>query len=419
MKKILSAIKNFALKVIAKLKIGVTPRNVVLGFQHVFAMFGATVLVPLLTGLNVGVALVASGVGTLIYIICTKGKVPMYLGSSFAYIGAVVTAGSLYGFNSAFIGIMVVGLIYILVATIIKMVGSGWIRKILPPVVVGPMIIIIGMSLASVAVGSAGLDGNSGWQVPLVALITFLTVVGVSIFAKGFWKVIPFLVAIVVGYFAAAIFGIIDWSIFANVSFFQVPDFQIFGTYVVDIRALLIFAPLALVTIAEHIGDHSLLSEILDKDLITDPGLDKTLLGDGLATLVAGAMGGPANTSYGENIGVVAMSGIKTAWVTGIASVIAIILGFLGYLQAFVMSIPWAVIGGMTIVLYGLIAASGVRVMVKNKIDLGQTRNLIIVSTMLVIGLGGAMLNIFGVAIMGMSLAMVIGVILNLALPKA
>ena len=393
-------------------------KYLVLGVQHVFAMFGATVLVPLLTGLDVGVALIASGIGTLIYIAFTKGKIPMYLGSSFAYIGAITAAASLGGFNSAFIGLMVVGLIYVAVALIIYFAGSGWLKKALPPVVVGPMIIIIGMSLASVAVSSAGLNGGQGLAVPFVALITFATVVVISIFGKGFIKVVPFLVAVVVGYVFASVCGLVDFSIFANYSFFQIPNFSFIGTYALDFSAVAIFAPLALVTIAEHIGDHNLLSEIMEKDLITDPGLHRTLLGDGVATFVAGAIGGPANTSYGENVGVVALTKNYSAWITGTAAVIAILLGFLGFLQAFIMSIPWAVIGGMTIVLYGLIASSGVRILIKNKIDLGITRNLIIVSTMLVIGLGGAILSIGGLTMVGMSLAMIVGMILNLVLPE-
>lgn len=484
-------------------------RWLLLGLQHVFAMFSATVLVPLLTGLDVGVALVASGVGTLIYIVCTKGKAPMYLGSSFAYIGAIVAAKALGGLESAFVGLIVVGIIYIIVALILTKTGSGWLKKLLPPVIVGPMIIVIGMSLAPTAISSAGLDGNADytirqintieletadygvleeglkviyyeegkvfvmevekegetltysevakyegteilyayngvpletnaekaiftlkdgnytlvknkgkWIVPLIALLTFAIVVILSTWAKGFLKIVPFLIAIIVGYGFACIFGIVDYSFFSEVSFFQLPAFKFIGTYKLNFSAIAMFAPLAFVTIAEHIGDHNLLSEVMGKDLITDPGLHRTLLGDGVATLFAGAIGGPANTSYGENIGVVTMTGVTSAWVTGIAAVMAILLGFLGYLQAFVMSIPWAIIGGMTIVLYGLIASSGVRILVKNKINLSVNRNLLIVSTMLVIGLGGAIISFGNFSMVGMSLAMVVGVILNLVLPE-
>ena len=389
---------------------------IVLSLQHVFAMFGATVLVPLLTGLDVGVALVASGIGTLIYIACTKAKVPVYLGSSFAYIPAISAAvASSAGPAAAYMGLMVVGLIYVIVSTIIRFVGSGWLKKLLPPVVVGPMIIIIGMTLAPVAVGSAGFDGSQGWKVPLVAFISFITVVILSTKAKGFIRIVPFLIAIIVGYVSAVIVGLVNLrDVFEGVNFFQFPNFSFIGTYTLEFGAILMFAPLAFVTIAEHIGDHVVLGEITGRDFISDPGLDKTLLGDGLATFVAAALGGPANTTYGENTGVVAITKVGSVWVTGLAAVFAILLGFFGYIQAFINSIPWAVIGGMTIVLYGLIAANGVKILIKDRTDLGNMKNLIIVSTMLVIGLGGAVLNLTSTTgLSGMSFAAIVGIILN------
>lgn len=389
---------------------------IVLSLQHVFAMFGATVLVPLLTGLDVGVALVASGIGTLIYIFCTKAKVPVYLGSSFAYIttisAAILSAG---GPGTAYVGLMVVGLIYVLVAVIIGFVGSGWLKKLLPPVVIGPMIIIIGLSLAPVAIGSAGFNGTTSFKEPLVAIITFLTVVLLSIKAKGFLRIVPFLVAIFVGYIAAVIVGLVDLTtVFEGYRFLQFPNFSFIGTYAVDFSAVLMFAPLAFVTIAEHIGDHVVLGEITGNDFIKEPGLHKTLLGDGIATFVSAAIGGPANTTYGENTGVIAITRVGSVWVTGLAAVFAILLGFFGWIQAFINSIPWAVIGGMTIVLYGLIAANGVKVLIKDKTDLSKMKNLIIVSTMLVIGLGGALLNVTSTTTLsGMSLAMIAGILLN------
>lgn len=388
----------------------------VLSLQHVFAMFGATVLVPLLTGLDVGVALVASGIGTLIYIACTKAKVPVYLGSSFAYIPAISAAVlSTAGVGTAYVGLMVVGLIYVVVATIIRFVGNSWLKKLLPPVVIGPMIIIIGMTLAPVAVGSAGLNGQSGWEVPVVALITFLTVIVLSIKAKGFLKIVPFLVAIFVGYIAAVIFGLVDLgTVFEGYRFLQVPNFTFLGTYPIDFSAVLVFAPLAFVTIAEHIGDHVVLGEITGNDFLTEPGLQNTLMGDGIATFVAAAIGGPANTTYGENTGVVAITKVGSVYVTGLAAMFAIFLGFFGWIQAFINSIPWAVIGGMTIVLYGLIAANGVKILIKDKTDLGNMKNLIIVSTMLVIGLGGAIFQLnTASALSGMSLAAIVGILLN------
>ena len=284
------------------------------------------------------------------------------------------------------------------------------------PVVIGPMIIIIGLGLAGVAVSNIGLaNGAFNGNVAAVALITFIAVSAMAVYGKGFIKIVPFLLAIFVGYIAAVIFGIVDFTVFKDVSFLQVPNFQIFGTYAINIDAVLIFAPLAFVTIAEHIGDHVVLGEITGKDFIKDPGLDKTLLGDGIATFVAGAIGGPANTTYGENTGVVAITKVGSVYVTGLAAIIAILLGFFGYIQAFISSIPWAVIGGMTVVLYGLIAANGVKVLIKDRTDLGNMKNLIIVSTMLVLGLGGASIQMTTTAALsGMSLAAIVGILLNL-----
>ena len=397
-----------------------TAKWIILSFQHVFAMFGATILVPMLTGLSVGVALVTSGIGTLIYIALTRAKVPMYLGSSFAYIGAVVAAFEMSGsFNSAFVGITVVGLIYIVVAFIIKFTGTNWLTKLLPPVVIGPMIMIIGLGLAPVAIGNIGLDGNGfDWKIILVAVVTFLTTTLLAIRGKGFLKVIPFIIAVAVGYLLSLALGIVDFTAFEGVKFFQLPDFSFIGTYKLDFTALGIFVPLAFVTLSEHVGDHIVLSEIMGTDLINDPGLEKTIMGDGVATLVAGLMGGPANTSYGENTSVVGLTKVASVWVTGLAAIIAIALGFLGYIQAFITSIPWAVIGGMTVVLYGFIAGNGIRVLIKDQTDLGNPRNLIVVSTMLVIGLGGATLNLgTNVSISGMALAAIVGILLNLFLP--
>ncbi|MBN2300861.1 MAG: hypothetical protein JXC31_06730 [Acholeplasmataceae bacterium] len=477
---------------------------IVLSLQHVFAMFGATVLVPLLTGLDVGVALVASGVGTLIYIACTRARVPVYLGSSFAYITTISAAiASTGGASSAYVGLMVVGLIYAVVATVIRFVGSGWIKKLLPPIVIGPMIIIIGLSLAPVAISSSGLSGGNptyytpvllksveyktadafgdegfifyvdngvvafdeitgtftdtfqdgdrvlayeadprlpennnlslnqfvyeyngatwnqvssdSWKLPVIAIITFLAVVLLSIVAKGFLKIVPFLVAIFIGYVASVIFGVVDiTSVFDGYAFFQIPNFSFLGTYKLNFSQILVFAPLAFVTIAEHIGDHVVLGEITSKDFLENPGLKNTLMGDGIATFVSAALGGPANTTYGENTGVIAITKVGSVWVIGLAAVFAITLGFFGWIQAFITSIPWAVIGGMTIVLYGLIAANGVKVLVKNKTNLADMKNLVIVSTMLVIGLGGAILNITSSsALSGMSLAALVGILLN------
>lgn len=392
----------------------------VLSLQHVLGMFGATVLVPILTGLDVGVALVASGLGTMVYILCTKGKVPIYLGSSFAYIAAIVYAINNHGVGSAFVGLIVVGLIYVAVAFAIRFLGSAWVQKLLPPVVIGPVIVIIGLTLAPIAIQQAGLDGNASWQTPLIALVTFASAVLIGLMGHKFLRIIPFLLAIVIGYLFAAILGVVSFTtIFEGVRFFNMPDFQFLGTYTLNFSMVALFAPIAFVTIAEHIGDHTVLGEITNKDFIKDPGLDKTLLGDGLATVLSASLGGPANTSYGENTGIVAMSRVASVYVIFGAALMAVILGFFGPLRALMGSVPSGVIGGITIILYGLIAANGIKVLVRHKVDLGNMRNLVIVAAVLVIGLGGAFVEINQVsAISGMSLAAVSGILLNLVLPK-
>jgi len=412
-----------------------------LSFQHVFAMFGATILVPMVTGLPISVALFSSGVGTLIYILCTKAKVPVYLGSSFAYIG-VIAAVSGYeatgtgNYASAMTGLFAVGIIYVVIALIIKLVGTNWLHKALPPVVIGPMIMIIGLSLSTVAIGSAGLSGGT-WQEMVVALFAFLIVILVAIKARGFLRIIPFLCGIVGGYILAVVLKIVDFTAVINVletpaSWFKIPEFMflgfkdgnanVLGTEITFLKmnftALLTIAPLAFVTAAEHIGDHAVLSKICDKDFFTDPGLDKTLMGDGLATAFAALIGGPANTTYGENTSVVGMTKVASVYVTGGAAVIAIILSFVNVFTTIVASIPGAVMGGMSIILYGFIAANGLKVLIDNKVNLASMRNIIVVASMLVIGLGNAIITFDSFKIYGLSLAALVGITLNFILPK-
>jgi len=402
--------------------------------QHVFAMFGATVLVPILTGLDIGVALVASGVGTLIYILLTKAKVPVYLGSSFAYIAAIQIASNSFGVESAFIGLMVVGIIYVIVSFAIRYAGKAWLDRLLPPVVIGPMIAIIGISLAGVATGQAGLVPGSPDSFfaflatnalnPIIALVSFGTTVALAIFAKGFFKVVPILGGIVAGYVFALLLSLvglytIDFSAVASSSFFAVPDFKFIGTYAVDWRAVLMFAPIAFVTIAEHIGDHKVLGSITDRDFLKDPGLENTLLGDGIATFVSAAIGGPANTTYGENTGVVGMTKVASVWVVGTAAVLSVGLGFLGTFTEIIRTIPAPVMGGVLVLLFGLIAGNGLKVMVDARVNLSNIRNIIIVATMLVIGLGGAKILLNDASqLTGMALAVIFGVVLNLLLPE-
>lgn len=403
----------------------------ILAIQHVFAMFGATILVPLLvnqaagtTVLTIPTALVASGVGTLIYILCTKGKSPVYLGSSFAYITPIAVAFAKDGVSGFATGIVAAGLIYVLFAFLIKLFGKNWVDKLLPPIVIGPMIMIIGLSLAPSAVGQLGLTaGTIEWKCLVVGLVAFLVTAITAVGAKGFLKVIPFLVGIVSGYLVAVCLGMVDFTAVAEASFFELPKFLLPGKdYTFSLVGLLTIAPIALVTIAEHIGDHMALSAIINKDLIKDPGLERTLLGDGLATSIAGLFGAPANTTYGENTSVVGMTKVASVWVIGLAAIIAICIGFLGKLSAIFSTIPSAVLGGVSLLLYGFIAVNGLKVLVKNQINFENTRNVIVASTMLVLGLGGAILTFksgdVSISLTGMSLAAIVGIILNLTLPK-
>ena len=403
---------------------------IVLAIQHVFAMFGATILVPILVNsaageevLTIPVALVTSGIGTLIYILCTKGKSPVYLGSSFAFIAPIAAAYAKGGISGAMTGIMTVGLIYIIVATIIRFVGKDWLDKLLPPVVIGPMIMIIGLGLAPSAIGQIGLTAGTPleWKVVLVAIVSFLVTAIVMTRAKGFFKVIPFLIGIVSGYVMAVILGMIDFKPVLEANFFSLPKFVLpFVDYKISLGALLTIAPIALVTLCEHIGDHKSLSNIIGRDLIKDPGLDRTIMGDGIATFVAGALGGPANTTYGENTSVVGMTKVASVKVIGLAAILAIAIGFLGKFTALVSTIPNAVLGGVSLLLYGFIAVNGLKVLIKNQVNFENSKNVIVASSMLVLGLGGAAVGIVSgdvsISLSGMSLASIIGILLNLFL---
>lgn len=419
---------NLILDVNEKPSIG---KWIILALQHVFAMFGATILVPILVNsaagaevLTIPVTLVASGIGTLIYILCTKGKSPVYLGSSFAFIAPITAAYLKGGISGAMTGIMAVGLIYVIFAIIIKLIGKNWLDKLLPPVVIGPMIMIIGLGLAPSAISQIGLSSGAAleWQSIVVALVAFLTTAIVAVAAKGFLKVIPFLIGIVAGYLAGVAVGIVDFTPITEAAIVGVPNFLIpFVSYTPNFSAILTIAPIALVTIAEHIGDHTALSAIMNRDLLKDPGLDRTLLGDGIATFVAGAIGGPANTTYGENTSVVGMTKVASVWVIGLAAVIAIVLGFFTKFTALISTIPNEVLGGVSLLLYGFISVNGLKVLIQNQVDFNNTKNVIVASAMLVLGLGGATISIvsgdLAVTISGMSLAAIVGIILNLCLP--
>lgn len=398
-----------------------------LSFQHVFAMFGATILVPMMTGFPVSVALFASGIGTLIYTVCTKRKVPVYLGSSFAYISAVILAVEAMGgdISAAQTGLILVGIIYVIVAIVIKFIGKDWIDKLLPPIVIGPMIAVIGLGLAGSAISNAGFVEGGDVAPMIVAIVTFLVAALISSQAKGFLKIVPFLIAIVVGYILSICLGIVDFSGVVSAKWFSMPEFAFpfalgnFKQYKLYFGPeTLAILPVAIVTISEHIGDHTVLGKICGKNFLKDPGLDRTLIGDGVATAISAFLGGPANTTYGENTGVIGLTKIGSVYVTCGAACIAIVLSFCGKVSAVISSIPSCVLGGMSILLYGVIASNGLRILIDEHVDFSKQRNLIIASAMLVIGLGGAVFPLGGSATLsGTALAAIVGVFLNLILP--
>ena len=402
-------------------------KGILLSFQHVFAMFGATILVPLILGMPVSVALFASGVGTLIYMISTGFRVPVYLGSSFAFITAMSLAMKELGgdVSAAQTGVILTGFIYVLVAAGVRFAGTKWIDKLLPPIIIGPMIIVIGLGLAGSAVTNAGLVADGNWKNALVAVVTFLIAAFINTKGKGFLRIIPFLFAIIGGYLFALTLGLVDFTPVLKANWFEIPGFYLpFSTGGAFKEYNLYFGPetiailpIAIVTISEHIGDHTVLGQICGRQFLKEPGLHRTLLGDGIATSVSAFLGGPANTTYGENTGVIGMTRIASVSVIRNAAFIAIALSFLGKFTALISTIPNAVLGGMSILLYGVIASNGLKVLIKERVDFGQMRNLIIASAMLVLGLGGAILKLGPVTLSGTALSAMTGIILNLILP--
>ena len=390
-------------------------KGILLSFQHVFAMFGATILVPLILGMPVSVALFASGVGTLIYMISTGFKVPVYLGSSFAFITAMSLAMKEMGgdVSAAQTGVILTGLVYVLVAASVRFAGTKWIDKLLPPIIIGPMIIVIGLGLAGSAVTNAGLVADGNWKNALVAVVTFLIAAFINTKGKGFLRIIPFLFAIIGGYLFALTLGLVDFTPVLKANWFEIPGFYLpFSTGGTFKEYNLYFGPetiailpIAIVTISEHIGDHTVLGQICGRQFLKEPGLHRTLLGDGIATSVSAFLGGPANTTYGENTGVIGMTRIASVSIIRNAAFIAIALSFLGKFTALISTIPNAVLGGMSILLYGVIASNGLKVLIKERVDFGQMRNLIIASAMLVLGLGGAILKLGPVTLSGTTLS--------------
>lgn len=373
------------------------------------AMFGATVLVPLTTGLNPSVALLTAGLGTLLFHWITKKKVPVFLGSSFAYISVIQVVAQREGMAYATGGLIAAGLVYLLLAGLVLLFGVDKVRSFFPPVVAGPMIMVIGLTLAPTAIDMA----QTHWG---VAAITLAAVLLTNIFAKGFLKLVPVLVGVVVGFIASAAFGLVDMSTVAAARWFAVPPLM-FPKF--SLSAIMTIAPVALVTMVEHIGDITTNGAVIGKDLIRDPGLHRTLIGDGLATALAGLLGGPANTTYAENTGVLAMTKVYDPSIIRIAACYAILMSFIGKLGAFLQSLPTPVMGGISIMLFGMICSIGVRQMVDARVDLSNTRNLMIAALILVMGLGGAAINITPtLSLQGMALAALVGIILNKLLPE-
>lgn len=420
-------------------------QKILLGIQHVLAMFGATVLVPMLTGLNASITLLCAGLGTLLFHGVTKRKVPVFLGSSFAFMGAIThvlwdgvdTSAGISNTNIVLDNLakvkgalIVAGLIYVLFALLIKCIGYDKITKILPPIVTGPMIIVIGLRLCTSATNSAFF--NEGTFDPLYALVAFiviLIIIAISVFAKGFFNLMPILFALIIGYLICFPLGIIktdEWgAAFSSASFLSFSDSHILDQFLelpqFNLDAILAIAPISLVTIIEHVGDITTNGAVVGKNFIADPGVHRTLIGDGLATAMAGLFGGPANTTYGENTGVLAVTKNYDPSCLRIAAVFAIILGVFGKIGSVIQLVPPPVSGGISIVLFGMISSVGVRILINNKVDMSESRNLMISSLILVLGIGVNTItipNTDDLSISGLAIAAVLGIIFAAVLPE-
>ncbi|MGE7215599.1 solute carrier family 23 protein [Priestia koreensis] len=398
-------------------------KMLLLSLQHLFAMFGATILVPVLVGLNPGIALISSGIGTLTYIAITKGRLPSYLGSSFAFISPIIAVKAGGGPGAALVGSFLAGVVYAVVALIIKGSGTKWLMKMLPPIVVGPVIIVIGLGLSGTAVDMAMKKGGEyDTKYFIVALVTLAITIIASVFFKGFLGLVPILFGIVGGYAFAWTQGLVNFSDVKKADWIAAPDFTVpFVSYTPHLTwgIVAIMVPIAVVTLAEHIGHILVLNKVVNKNFLEEPGLHRSIMGDGVATMIAAIIGGPPSTTYGENIGVMAITKVFSVFVIGGAAVIAILFGFIGKISALISSIPSPVMGGVSILLFGIIASSGLRTMVESKVDLSSKRNLVISSVILVLGVGGAMLQITDeIKLDGMALSAIVGVLLNLVLPQ-
>ena len=388
-------------------KLGPVQKTIV-GVQFLFVAFGATVLVPLLVGMDPSVALFTAGIGTLIFHMVTKGKVPIFLGSSFAFIAPIIKATELYGLPGTLFGLVAVGAVYGVMSALVRFRGVGFIARLFPPIVVGPVIMLIGLSLAGTGVNMA----KSHWGLAIVSLITTIIV---SMFGKGLLRLIPIFSGIIVGYIAAAIFGLVDIQPVVDAPWFALPAFV---RPELCWEAVVFMVPVAIAPGIEHIGDVYAINEVAGKDFVKDPGLHRTMLGDGLACVAASLFGGPPVTTYSEVTGAVSLTKITDPAVIRIAAIVGIVFSVLGKVSAFLKTIPSAVLGGIMLLLFGTIASVGVNSLVKNKVDLGDTRNLVIASLILTLGIGGAELTIGSITIGGIGLAALVGVLLNLILPK-
>ena len=389
-----------------------------LSLQHLFAMFGATVLVPFLFKVNPATCLLMNGVGTLIYLFVAKGRIPAYLGSSFAFLSpvfAVMAAGLSY--SAAQGGFIVFGLIFILISQVVRFAGTGWIDIIFPPAAMGAIVAIIGLELAPVATNMAGLTpGPAVLGMPLAtALIVSISTLAVTILAsvllRGFLAVIPVLLGVIAGYLLSLGLGVVNLQAVSAAPWFQVPTLYA-PTF--NIQAILIILPASLVVLAEHVGHLVVTGNIVERDLMKDPGLHRSLLGDGISNVLSGLVGATPNTTYGENIGVMAITKVYSVWVIGGTAIIAILISFSGKLAALIRSIPTPVMGGVCILLFGIIAAAGVRMLVEKKVDYTKSRNLILTSVVLVSGISGAAVNLGTVQLKGMALGTMVAIVLSL-----
>lgn len=383
-----------------------------LSIQHMFAMFGASVLVPFLFGINPAVVLFMNGVGTLLFMVLTKGKAPAYLGSSFAFIAPAQLVIQEMGYEYALGGFVVVGFLGCVLALIIYKFGSDWINVVLPPAAMGPVVALIGLELSGSAADTAGILGD---QVDMKNVIVFAVTLGVAVFGnilfRGFLSVIPILIAVIAGYVAALACGIVDFQAVAEASIFALPNFSLpkFNT-----DAILMIMPVLLVIASEHIGHQVVTSKIVGRDLLKDPGLHRSLLGDNLSTMLSGLIGSVPTTTYGENIGVMAVTKVYSVRVIAGAAVLSIVCSFVGKLSMLIQTIPGAVIGGISFLLYGMIGASGIRILVDSQVDYGRSRNLTLTSVVFVTGLSGIAVKFGDIELTGMVLACVTGMILSL-----